>query len=133
MRNTIKCILMAAAMVVSGQALAHEGEDHGGGKDDHLMGTVESIAGNKLAVKGTDGKTVNVHVDDSTQYEKAGAAGKPADVKVGAKVAIHGEMMKDGTLHATKVRLGKAGAGAPPAPKKDGAPAKKEHADHPKK
>jgi hypothetical protein len=30
--------------------------------------------------------------------------------------------MNDGTLHATKVRLGK-----------DGAPAKKEHADHPKK
>lgn len=129
MLRTIRYVVMVAALTVSGVALAHEGEDHGADADKHLMGTIEAVAGDKLTVKSTDGKQVAVHVDESTKYEKGGGAGKAADLKAGTKVAVHGEMMKDGTLHATKIRFGKTGV----APAKDGAPSKKEHADHPKK
>lgn len=131
MSTMIRCVLVTiAVLTASAVALAHEGEDHGGGADKHLMGTVDSVAGRMLTVKATDGKTVAVHVDDHTQYDKGGAPGKAADVKPGAKVVVHGETMKDGTLHATKIRLGKSAAS--PAPSKD-APSKKDHADHPKK
>ena len=67
----------------------------------------KAINGSQLTVKSTDGKSVEVHVDESTKYESGGAPAKLTDLKVGAKVVVHGERMKDGTLHATQVRFGK--------------------------
>ena len=93
-------------VLLGGSALAHEGEDHGD-KATHVQGTVESFSGAKLVLKAADGKTVNVHVDDKTYFENSGAAGKAEDLKPGAKAVVMGEPMKDGTLHASKVRFGK--------------------------
>lgn len=107
MLNFKNVILLIFALMVSGVAIAHEGHDHGGDQDQHVKGTVESVADSQLKVKSTDGKRVSVHVDDNTKYENAGAPGKLADLKVGAKVVVHGERMKDGTLHAKEVRFGK--------------------------
>lgn len=110
MRNGTNLILLIFALMVSGVAVAHEGHDHDGDQDQHVKGTVESIADSQLKVKSTEGKRVNVHVDDNTKYENAGAPGKLADLKIGAKVVVHGERMKDGTLHAKEVRFGKTPA-----------------------
>lgn len=100
--------VMLIAALAGPAAWAHEGHDHGGGAEKHVKGTVESFADSKLVVKGTDAKRVDVHVDDRTVFENGGAAGKAEDLKAGAKVIVVGEPMKDGTLHATKVRFGKA-------------------------
>lgn len=108
MLNWTRIVPLVFALMLSGVAAAHEGHEHNGGEDQHLKGTVETITGNQLKVKSTDGKHVDVHVDDSTRYENAGAPGKLADLKAGAKVVVHGERMKDGTLHAKEVRFGKA-------------------------
>lgn len=110
----IRCLALVGVLLLSGAALAHEGHDHGG--DKPLKGTVKSIADGKLSVTDVGGKAVNVHVDDRTEYDNGGVAGKAADVKVGSKVVVHGEAMKDGTIHAKKVRFGKSRAQtAPPA------------------
>ena len=114
MRSIVKRIVLIVALIWSCGAAAHEGHDHGGAEGKHVMGSVESIAGDHLKVKATDGNTVNVHVDDSTKYENSGGPGKLADLKVGAKVVVHGEPMKDGTLHAASIRFGKAGATSAP-------------------
>ena len=106
MSSLMRSVTLAATLLAHA-ALAHGGEDHGGGAEKHVKGTVDSFAESKLVVKGTDGKLVNVHVDDKTVFENAGVAGKAEDLKVGAKVVVMGEPMKDGTLHATKVRFGK--------------------------
>lgn len=108
MLNLTKKVLLIAILALARVAVGHEGHDHGADQDKHVKGTVESIAGSALKVKSTDGKKVDVHVDDNTQYENAGAPGKLSDLKVGAKVVVHGEPMKDGTLHAKEVRFGKA-------------------------
>lgn len=108
MRTVKRVILVVfALLVMSGGAVAHEGHDHADNQDQHLKGKVEAIDGSHLRVKSTDGKPVDVHVDDSTKYESGGAPAKLNDLKVGAKVVVHGERMKDGTLHATQVRFGK--------------------------
>jgi hypothetical protein len=127
MLNAMKGMLLSATLLLSGTAVAHEGHDHGANNTKPVKGTVTSMEQNTLTLKGTDGKPVNVHVDDKTQYENAGAEGKMADLKAGARVVVQGEKMKDGTLHATKVRFGKAGAKAPAGPAKvdPGAPAAK--------
>lgn len=100
-------VLLIFAMMISGIALAHEGHDHAGEQDQHVKGTVESVGDTQFKVKSTDGKRVDVHVDDRTRFENSGAPGKLADLKVGAKVVVHGARMKDGMLHAKEVRFGK--------------------------
>lgn len=125
-----KAVLVVGALMLSGSARGHGGEDHGAG-DMHVMGTVDSTAGSEFTVKGSEGKPVNVHVDDSTKYEKGDEPGAAGDIKVGIRVAVQGEMMKDGTLHATKVRYVKIkSAPAKPAKAPTGGT---EHAEHPKK
>jgi cytochrome c-type biogenesis protein CcmE len=125
MLKTIKAALLAT-LLCSGAALAHEGHDHG--KGQHVMGTVESVAADQLKVKSKEGKTVDVHVDDKTKYVNGDAEGKLDDLKTGAKVVVHGEPMKNGTLHATEVRFGKPSKTAPGEMHKEGA----DHASHDK-
>lgn len=105
MSNLVKKVVLMAVVAVAGLAFAHNGEDHGAGAQKHVKGTVESFADSKLVLKGTDGKPVNVHVDAKAVIETNGAPGKLEDLKPGARVVAMGEPMKDGTLHATKLRI----------------------------
>ena len=107
--KVLKSLAVLSLLAMPTIALAHKGEDHGAstGEAASLKGTVEAFADGKLTVKGGDGKVIDVHVDDRTLYENAGAPGKSEDLKVGARVVVHGESMADGRLHAKKVRFGK--------------------------
>lgn len=99
-----KCILLMLGLMISAVALAHEGHDHGSDKDQRLKGTIETIVGSQLTVKSSDGKQLDVHVDEKTRFDNAGTPGKLEDLKIGAKVVVHGQRMKDGALHAKEVR-----------------------------
>jgi hypothetical protein len=107
MSRFITSIALGAGLLVCTAAFAHEGHEHGSDDEKRVKGTVTSFEGSDLKIKGTDGKLVNVHVDERTEYENSGAKAKAEDLKVGARVVVHGEKMNDGTLHATKVRFGK--------------------------
>lgn len=107
MRNTLRLVVVAVLMM-GGAASAHEGHDHGAdAAQQHIMGTVESVAPEKLVVKDTGGKSIDVHIDHDTRYENGDEPGKAADLKKGSRVVIHGQPMKDGTVHAKTVRYGK--------------------------
>lgn len=128
MFEAAKCVAVSAVLAVAGAAHAHEGHDHAETKDQHVKGTLKSVEASKLVVKATDGKTVNVHVDDGTKYENGAAAGAVTDLQPGLKVVVYGELMKDGVLHATKVRFAKPAPKTPSGPAKT--PAKAERGNH---
>ncbi|HZO99803.1 MAG TPA: DUF5666 domain-containing protein [Terriglobia bacterium] len=77
------------------------------GDEQHVMGTVSKIDGTTITVKAPDGTPKTVMVTSDTKYEKAGAAAKLEDLKVGDRVVIHARKMGD-MLHATSVRIGEA-------------------------
>lgn len=106
MSKQITRAVLMAVVSLAGAVFAHNGEDHGAGSEQRLKGTVESFSDGKLVLKGTDGKPVNVHVDSKVVVETNGGPGKLEDLKAGARVVVMGEPMKDGTLHATKIRIG---------------------------
>ena len=83
-RNTIMSLIALAAPA----ALAHEGHQHGSGPS--VKGTVESVEGSKLTLKGTDGKPISVHIDERTEYEKGRTAGAAVDLTAGTRVVVQG-------------------------------------------
>ena len=103
MMKMLKAAVVAMTAFTMSVAFAHEGHDHGSG-DSSVKGTVESLDGSKLILKGADGKSLNVHVDDRTKYDNAGAAGSSSELVLGTRVVVHGEKMTDGTVHAENIR-----------------------------
>ena len=99
--------VLSMSVTTTSVTFAHEGHDHGS-SENSVKGTVESLTGNKLTLKGTDGQSVNVHVDEQTKYENGHAAGSPADLVAGTRVVVHGDRMGDGTVHAATIRYVKA-------------------------
>jgi hypothetical protein len=97
---------LVMAMFTAPLASAHEGHEHGA-EESSLKGTVEALDGQKLTLKGVDGKSMNVHVDGHTRYDDGHAGGSAADLRPGVRVVIHGEKMKDGTFHAATIRYAK--------------------------
>lgn len=113
MMKLIGVIVVGLAMLTVSMAFAHEGHDHDGALS--VRGTVETLEGSKLTLKGTDGKHVNVHVDDRTKYDNGGTAGASADLIPGMRVVVHGARMNDGTVHAEKIRYTKRSSSGPPS------------------
>jgi hypothetical protein len=75
-------------------------------------GTVEALDGNVLTVKGSDGATTKVKVDDKTTIRKT-VEGNRDDLKAGTTVMVAGDRAVDGTVSATSIQLSPAfGAGA---------------------
>jgi predicted transcriptional regulator len=126
--NVFRRVIAIAALLWAPSAFAHNGEDHSG-KTKSFKGTVETVQADKLMMKATDGKSVVVHLDDKTTYERGTTAAAATDVKPGARVVVHGHPMKDGGVHATKVRLGRA----PGKPVKDETAAHGQHQHQPGK
>ena len=108
MRNSLKWMSLLLPLTLGLTAFAHEDHDHGA-EAQSTKGTVESFADGKLVLKATDGKKIDVMVDEKTAYENAGAKGSAADLKAGLKVVVQGAPMKDGTIHATNLQYGKKG------------------------
>lgn len=102
----MKALIIGLALLVGlaaapSLASAHEGHAH------KVMGTISSIQGTNLMVKGTDGKTVMVMMDAKTKVTKGKDKVEAAALKVGDRVVAEGPEEK-GMITATTVKLGDA-------------------------
>ena len=93
--------LIALVIFTPAAARAHEGHDH------KVMGTISSIQGTNVMVKGTDGKTVMVMLNDKTKITQGKAKVEVASLKVGDRVVAEGPESQ-GMITATTVKLGDA-------------------------
>ncbi len=106
-RNWMTGIALAAALLAPAAARAHEGHPH------KVMGTVASVQGSHVAVKGTDGKVVTVMLDDKTTITRGKTKLDATALKAGDRVSI--DYMEEKSMNMAKaVKLGEA----PPATKK---------------
>jgi Domain of unknown function (DUF5666) len=104
--NSIQRIITRVIMVVlisSSMALAHGGEDH-------VLGVISKVEGNKVTVHTKAGKDVQVTLDKDTVITQGDAAAKAEDLKPGERVAIHAKKGSDGTLVAHSVKFSAGGA-----------------------
>ena len=101
-------VTFALAVTLAPLTFAHEG--HG----QKIMGTVSAIHDTQLEVKGTNGKTSTIVLDDKTKVLKGKMAVKRTDLKQGDRVVVTAMSMKgaDGKtmLMAEQVSLGAAPA-----------------------
>ena len=93
--------LIALVVFTPTAAPAHEGHDH------KVMGTISSIQGSNVMVKGTDGKTVMVMLNDKTKITQGKAKVELAALKVGDRVVAEGPESQ-GMITASTVKLGEA-------------------------
>ena len=102
MKNRVIVVIsLAAALMVTGIAWAHEGHDH------TVMGTVSSIDGKNLMVKTTDGKTVMVMTDAKTKVTQGKTSLQFSALKVGDRVVAAGPEEKE-MIMAETVKVGAA-------------------------
>ena len=97
--------LVLAVALLPPIAMAHEGHDH------KVMGTISSIQGTNLMVKGTDGKEVMVMLDAKTKITQGKAKVEASSLKVGDRVVAEGPEEK-GMIMAATVQVGNAPAAA---------------------
>src|ERR1051325_9138417 len=83
-RKWVVAMALAAALMVSSSARAHEGHTH------KVMGTVASVQGAHVEVKTAEGKTVMVMLDDKTAITQGKTKLQAADLKVGDRVVAEG-------------------------------------------
>jgi Cu/Ag efflux protein CusF len=77
-----------------------------------VAGIVTAKSGNSITLKDRSGGTITVNVDSSTTYQSRGTASASlADVAVGDVLNAEGTLNSDGSLNATAVQYGAAGAG----------------------
>ncbi|MFQ5720743.1 MAG: hypothetical protein ACE5IK_14485, partial [Acidobacteriota bacterium] len=82
MRRAIATTVFLVLGVVPGIIRAHEGHDH------KVMGTVVSVAADRLEVEKKDGDTVSVALDEETRYRRGREVVGIADVKAGERVVV---------------------------------------------
>ncbi len=104
----IGLMALVLSVVAPAAARAHEGHAH------KVMGTVSSISGKNLMVKGTDGKTVMVMLDAKTKITQGTRTVDVSVVKVGDRVVAEGPEQKEMIMAATL----KIGDAAPAVTKK---------------
>lgn len=99
--NTLRIatVLFAAALVFPAASYPHEGHVH------KVMGTISSIDGKNLMVKGTDGKTVMVMLDAKTKITQGKNKVAAATLKVGDRVVAEGKEEKE-MIMAETVKVG---------------------------
>jgi Heavy metal binding domain len=80
----IVSIALGAFLLFAGPLIAHEGHEH------KIMGTVAAVdvAAHRLEVKGTDGKTVALRLDDKTKVTRGAAPAAMGDLVVGTRVVV---------------------------------------------
>jgi hypothetical protein len=97
--------LLALVVMAPATGFAHEGHAH------KVMGTISSINGTNVMVKGTDGKEVMVMLDAKTKVTQGKATVDAKSLKVGDRVVAEGPEEK-GMINATTVKIGEAPAAA---------------------
>ena len=104
-------ILIACISLISAAAVAH-------GDEQHVMGTVASMAKDSITVKTATNALVTVAVVPQTTFTKNKAAAKLSDLNVGDRVVIHAKEPTEGKLVADTVQFSTSAAKAAPAPAK---------------
>jgi hypothetical protein len=104
-RKWIIGTVLVAALAIPAAARAHDGHAH------KVMGTIESISGNHVTVKTTDGKTAMVMLDSKSKITQGKTKVKASALKVGDRIVAEGTEQKDMMLAAT-VQLGETPASA---------------------
>jgi hypothetical protein len=100
MKNWMIAVVVAIfAVMAPSAARAHEGHAH------KVMGTLQSIAGNHLTVKTTDGKSVMVMLDAKTKITQGKARVEASSLKVGDRIVAEGMEEKE-MIMATTVQVG---------------------------
>jgi hypothetical protein len=102
--KTRALILIACISLIAAAAFAH-------GDEQHVIGTVASVAKDSITVKTTANALVTVAVVPQTTFTKNKAAAKLADLNVGDRVVIHAKEPTEGKLVADTVQF------STPAPK----------------
>jgi len=105
----MKCVsavvFLVLALAMAPGALAHEGHLH------RVMGTVTSVAGDRLQVKATTGESSEIVVNDKTKILRGAAAQKTTDIKPGERIVVMITESKDSAgkalLTAKEIRLAK--------------------------
>ncbi|MBM3819333.1 MAG: hypothetical protein FJW14_10015 [Acidimicrobiia bacterium] len=96
-------LALAVALIAPAVARAHGGHTH------KVMGTVQSVKGDHVEVKGTDGKVVMIMLDGKTAITRGKTKLDAAALKVGERVSV--DYMQDKSMNmATAVKLGTAPA-----------------------
>ena len=104
MRKALGSLVLAAAVLVPGALLAHEGHRH-------VMGTVTAVDATHVEIKTKDGKSSSVPLSSSTKYYKGSkgkTAGAASALTVGTRVMI--DLAKDGSASEVRLPAGKMSA-----------------------
>jgi hypothetical protein len=100
-------ILIACVSLITAAALAH-------GDEQHVIGTVVSVAKDSITVKTAANAMVTVAVVPQTTFSKNKSAVKLSDLSVGDRVVIHAKEAAEGKLVADTVQF--STPAAKPAP-----------------
>ena len=76
-------LVLAISLLAPGASLAHPGHDH------KLMGTIASIAKNKVVVKTTEGKDMTFEITPLTTFKRGRQKGAQSDLKAGMRVVVN--------------------------------------------
>ena len=102
MRNTITGVLAATALVAAFAVTSAQAQNV------RVRGTIESVSGNTVMVKGRDGASLKLVLKDNVGVRGVVKAAL-ADVKASNNVAITSRPRADGTLEAVELRIFPAG------------------------
>jgi len=106
MTKWIGALAVAAVVAMPAAARAHEGHTH------KVMGTVASVQGSDVQVKGTDGKVVAITIDGKTAITRGKAKADLTALKVGERVSIDYVEDKNKVNTAKAIKLGQTPAPA---------------------
>ncbi len=101
-------VLIACISLITAAALAH-------GDEEHVIGTVASIAKDSITVKTTANGLVTVGVVAQTTFMKNKASAKLSDLSVGDRVVIHAKEPTEGKFVADTVQFSTPAAKPAPA------------------
>jgi hypothetical protein len=91
-------VLIACISLVTAAAIAH-------GDEQHVIGTVASVAKDSITVKTAANALVTVAVVPQTTFNKNKSAAKLSDLNVGDRVVIHAKEATEGKLVADTVEF----------------------------
>ncbi|MEO8190086.1 MAG: hypothetical protein ABI682_07065 [Acidobacteriota bacterium] len=101
MRKVLGSVFLAAAVLIPGVLLAHQGHHH-------VMGTVTAVDATHVEIKTKDGKSSSVPLSSATKYYKGSkgkTAGAASALTVGTRVMV--DLAKDGSAAEVRLPAGK--------------------------
>jgi hypothetical protein len=98
---------IAAAVALALGALPAHAHEKGG---DRAMGVIESVSGDRIVVKASDGHLVEFAVTAETRFVEGERTLRREDVRAGRRAVVQGKRAGE-RLEAVRVKLGPAPPG----------------------